>query len=80
MHSKHACRVFVGCKSEACPLCWHSVQNECSSMKFKRAFEDEVISTECSSKDVWVELLPSLTGNGVQNPENLGVEVTPMNS
>jgi hypothetical protein len=49
-------------------------------MKFKRAFEDEVISTECSSKDVWVELLPSVSGTAVQNPETLGVEVTPMTS
>jgi hypothetical protein len=73
------CRVFVGCSlTDTCPMCCHSIQNECSSRKFKRAFEDEVVSTECGAKDVWVELVPSSAGISPPNPEGLAVEVCPL--
>lgn len=70
------CRVFVGCElGEKCELCKHSTSSECSSNTFKRAFEDEIISTECGAKDIWVELEPGPCGQLPQNPEALAVEV-----
>ncbi len=44
-------------------------------MKIKRAYEDEVISTECGAKNMWVELVPGPSNHTPPNPEALAVEV-----
>eukprot|EP00884_Botryococcus_braunii_P004318 jgi/Botrbrau1/13888/Bobra.0056s0119.2 len=78
----HDCTTLRPCRDKegSCELCRNCTELECDSATLKRAYEDEILTTCCEARDLWVELLPRSDGTLPDNPGALAVEFALLDS